>query len=331
MHPALSVIVFTVSSGIGYGMLFWLAFNAWGGWDPAPETVPWAADRALGIAAFGLAFTTIVIGLLSSTLHLGHPERAWRAFSQWRSSWLSREGVLAIATFVPTGLFATGWVMFESVDGWWMFAGIVGAGLCLATVFCTAMIYASLKPVPAWNTQQVPLLYLLFSLGSGGLWLAALGHVFGAPPSLGDEWIPVVLVLAVAIKLLYWHWIDGGRTDGRRFFSRPHFPGVYSAIGVPSVEVRPLDEPHTQQNYLMREMGFVVARRHARKLRAIALGLWVLPVGVSFFLASEGTLVTVAALAGALTMTIGLLIERWLFFAEAKHTVMLYYRDPATR
>jgi DMSO reductase anchor subunit len=203
--------------------------------------------------------------------------------------------------------------------------------MCLATVYCTAMIYASLKPVPAWHTDQVPLLYLLFSLGSGGIWLAALGHVFEIPAGFIDEWLPVVLVLAVTIKFLYWRWIDGGRTDRKRFFGRPDFPGVYSAIGVPSVTVRALDEPHTQQNYLMKEMGFVVARRHALKLRAIALGLWSLPVAMSFFLASEGPLVTVSVLAGALAMTLGLLIERWLFFAEAKHTVMLYYRQPAMR
>jgi DMSO reductase anchor subunit len=312
-------------------MLFWLAVNVGLGRSGEADVVLWASYRGFGIAAFGLAFATIVVGLLSSTLHLGHPERAWRAFSQWRSSWLSREGVASVFTFIPTGLFAIGWIFFGRADGLWLAAGIAGAGMCLATVYCTAMIYASLKPVPAWHTDQVPLLYLLFSLGSGGIWLAALGHVFEIPAGFIDEWLPVVLVLAVTIKFLYWRWIDGGRTDRKRFFGRPDFPGVYSAIGVPSVTVRALDEPHTQQNYLMKEMGFVVARRHARKLRAIVLGLWSLPVATSFFLASEGPLVTVSVLAGALAMTLGLLIERWLFFAEAKHTVMLYYRQPAMR
>ncbi|MEX1110103.1 MAG: DmsC/YnfH family molybdoenzyme membrane anchor subunit [Dongiaceae bacterium] len=331
MHPALSVIVFTVLSGIGYGMLFWLAVNAAAGWGDGTGTGPWVSDRAFGIAAFGLAFATIVAGLLSSTLHLGHPERAWRAFSQWRSSWLSREGVASVFTFVPTGLFAIGWILFGRADGLWVVVGIAGAGLCLATVYCTAMIYASLKPVPAWNTDQVPVLYLLFSLGSGGIWLAALRHVFEIPPGFSDEWVPVVLILAFLLKLHYWHWIDGGRTDGIRFFGRPNFPAISSAIGVPSEAVRPLDEPHTQQNYLMKEMGFVVARRHVRKLRAIALVLWVIAVVASFIQSDGGLLVTVAALVGALAMTAGLLIERWLFFAEAKHTVMLYYRDNGVR
>ena len=132
MHPALSVIVFTVSSGIGYGMLFWLAMNAAMGEGPGLDFIPWPARSGFGIAAFGFAFATIVVGLLSSTLHLGHPERAWRALSQWRSSWLSREGVMAIVTFVPTGLFAIGCVFFERADGWWLVAGIAGAVIPIA-------------------------------------------------------------------------------------------------------------------------------------------------------------------------------------------------------
>src|SRR5574339_13420 len=116
MHPALSVIVFTVSSGIGYGMLFWLTVNvAFGDWRVAGVT-QWSPERGFGIAVFGVAFALIVAGLLSSTLHLGHPERAWRALSQWRSSWLSREGVMAILTFVPIGLFAIGWVILGTID-----------------------------------------------------------------------------------------------------------------------------------------------------------------------------------------------------------------------
>src|SRR6188474_1537135 len=93
MHPALSVIFFTVASGAGFGMLAWLGLSA----AIRPSLPPAAAV----IAEFALAFALTVFGLLSSTFHLGRPERAWRAFSQWRSSWLSREGVFSVATFPP--------------------------------------------------------------------------------------------------------------------------------------------------------------------------------------------------------------------------------------
>ena len=87
MHPAYSVIFFTSASGGGYFLLTLLGvFGALGVLPP---------DPVLGLIAFGLAFAMVTAGLLSSTFHLGHPERAWRAFSQWRSSWLSREGVLS--------------------------------------------------------------------------------------------------------------------------------------------------------------------------------------------------------------------------------------------
>src|SRR6476620_11629685 len=89
MHPAYSVIIFTTVSGAGFGLLIWLAFSLL-----FLEVIP--LQPLPGLIAFGLAFVLISIGLASSTLHLGRPERAWRAFSQWRTSWLSREGVVAV-------------------------------------------------------------------------------------------------------------------------------------------------------------------------------------------------------------------------------------------
>ena len=104
MHPALSVIVFTTASGAGYGLLALL--RRAGAGRLAAGRDPW-----FGAAALGAALLLVTAGLLSSTAHLGHPERAWRALSQWRTSWLSREGVAALATYVPAGLFGLGWVL----------------------------------------------------------------------------------------------------------------------------------------------------------------------------------------------------------------------------
>ena len=42
-----------------------------------------------------IAYALASGGLIASTFHLGHPERAIKAFTQWRSSWLSREAWLA--------------------------------------------------------------------------------------------------------------------------------------------------------------------------------------------------------------------------------------------
>src|SRR3546814_4853981 len=83
MHPAASVIFFTTASGAGYGLLFLLGIA--GAFGLAPP------DLALGLVGFTLSLGLITAGLLASTFHLGRPERAWRALSQWRSSWLPRE------------------------------------------------------------------------------------------------------------------------------------------------------------------------------------------------------------------------------------------------
>ena len=126
MHPAYSVIFFTTATGAGYGLL--APFGLAAGFGLLP------ADFGFALAGTAMAYVLIVAGLLSSTFHLGHPERAWRALSQWRSSWLSREGVLAIAAFGPTGLFAYGWVMLSETGGVYALAGLLGAVVCGLTV-----------------------------------------------------------------------------------------------------------------------------------------------------------------------------------------------------
>src|SRR5262245_31472967 len=100
MHPAYSIVVFTTATGAGYGLLALLGLVA------ATGAIP--ADFWLGLVGLGLALGLISAGLMSSAAHLGRPERAWRALSQWRSSWLSREAVAALATFVPATFLALG-------------------------------------------------------------------------------------------------------------------------------------------------------------------------------------------------------------------------------
>src|SRR5688572_29421208 len=160
MHPAYSVILFTTMSGAGFGLLMWFAVLALiGKVAPSP---------ALGIVALGLAFVLIVAGLISSTAHLGRPERAWRAFSQWRTSWLSREGVLAVATFAPAGIFALGWVFFGEQGNVLGVAGLLAVALSLAAVYATGMIYQSLTTIRAWAHPLVAPTYVALAMATGG-------------------------------------------------------------------------------------------------------------------------------------------------------------------
>src|SRR5205814_10643708 len=141
--PALTVIVFTTMSGPGYGLLFLIGVLS--GTAVLPES------RWFGLVALGLSLGLASIGLVASTFHLGHPERAWRAFSQWRSSWLSREGVSSVATYAPALLFALGWLVIGSTSGIWALFGALSAAGAIATIVCTAFIYQSLKPIQRWS------------------------------------------------------------------------------------------------------------------------------------------------------------------------------------
>src|SRR5690349_19923966 len=147
MHPALSIVFFTTASGAGFALLFLLGLGVPLGLLPV--------DRWFGLAVFAIASVFAAGGLVSSVFHLGHPERAWRAFSQWRSSWLSREGVMSVATFLPAAIFAIGWLVFDRTSGLIGLCGILAAAFAAAAIYCTGMIYRSLKPIHQWHNRWV--------------------------------------------------------------------------------------------------------------------------------------------------------------------------------
>ena len=308
MHPAYSVILFTTASGAGFGLLAWLALL--GMLDAV------LADRWLGVVGLGLAFVLVAGGLIASTAHLGRPERAWLAFSQWRTSWLSREGVMAVATAVPAGVLGVGWVGLESVDGLFAIAAALTVACAVFTLYCTGMIYASLRTIRQWHQPLTAPIYVALGLASGAVLLQALLALFGeADP--WSAWLAIVCVaVGAALKWAYWLRIDG---ELRTYTAE-------AATGLGHLgKVHALEPPHTQPNFVMREMGYRVARKHALKLRRLVL-LFAFGLPIVFLLLSQLSGVgIVGAFLAVLSMALGLGIERWLFFAEAEHVAMLYY------
>ena len=299
MRPAFSLIIFTSLSGLGFGLATVLGL----GLITAPD-VMWQS------VFHGVALVLIGIGLASSTFHLGHPERAWRALTQWRSSWLSREGVVAGLTFGLLILYAGDAFMNGTPRAG---LGLVIAVLSLITIWCTAMIYASLKTVARWYHPLTPFVFVGYAL-SGGLVLAAgLDTMASGTASVMAQ--PALLSLvASAFVAIVWSRQAGAEGSG----STPESATGLGELG----EVRMLMPPHSEENWLQHEMGFVVARKHAETLRRISLMMaLVLPV-LGLGLAGDQAIVLVLAI---LLHTGGVMVSRWLFFAEAKHTVMLYY------
>ena len=308
MHPAFSVIFFTTLSGMGYGLWFFISYQS------VIAGSEYAKNTTSGLL---MGFILVSTGLLSSTLHLGKPLRAWRAFSQWRTSWLSREGILAIACFVP----ATAWIGQSYLQGDFISYTVLAIFLALlsvATVASTAMIYASLKPIPAWQHAYVVPIYLLFALLTGGVLSTVIKSLRSENIS---EYVIFGFILIASLlgvlKKRYWKDIDS-----------QVLPSRASALGLkPDQVVTVFERPHTEANYLTTEMGFVLARKHSRKLRMIAAVLfaWLPIVFCIAALMLPQAFTGYLMLAAVLCCYGGAVVERWLFFAEAKHAVMQYY------
>jgi DMSO reductase anchor subunit len=309
MHPAPSIIAFTTTSGLGYGLLFLLALG--GGFGLIPT------NRWLGGLGLALALALISAGLLASLLHLGRPARAVLALSQWRTSWLSREGVAALLTFAPALILLLAWAVEGRRDGVMLLPALLAAAGSAATVWCTGMIYGSLKPVAAWHQPLTAPLYLAFALMSGALAVHLLLCLFGLERTLAGALALVTPAVAFGLKAAWWRTAD-----------RPAAASMASATGLGRYgKVRPLDPPHTETNYLLDEMGYRLGRRHAARLRRLSLvfglggaTLFTLPA----VLTDAWPAIPLAALALASGL-LGIVLERWLFFAEATHTAMLYY------
>ncbi|MCK0140222.1 DmsC/YnfH family molybdoenzyme membrane anchor subunit [Aliiroseovarius sp. F47248L] len=287
MHPAPSVIIFTTLSGLGFGLFFWLGLGV-------PDV-----SGGTAFAFFTIAYALSCAGLLASTFHLGNKKNAIYALSQWRTSWLSREGIAAIVTLI---LFALVAVLRIFLGADMAISGSIGSILALVTVFTTSMIYTQLKTIPRWNQPLTPVIFLLHALGGGAL-LAGEVKIAG--------WLLLALTL-----VLFTAWQIGDKRANAR--------GTTSdATGLAHLgEVRLLESGHTARNYVVDEMVYRVGRKHAEKLRWITLALaGVLPF-VILLLTPPGHMTAFLALALHL---VGATVGRWLFFAEAEHVVGLYH------
>lgn len=318
MQPALSIVLFTTLSGAGYGLLTWLGISVFLLQSRGGAAVPLASMQL--IAAI-LALVLVTAGLLCSLLHLGQPQRAWRALSQWRTSWLSREGIMALLTYVPAlTMTILLWRGVESADAAasLALAGVLTTALALTTVACTAMIYASLKPVPAWRHPLVVPAYLVFALLSGAALLFVLMQ-WKLPGGGMSTLLPSLLLIALIaalVKFIYWREIDRAPLPADKA----------AAVGLPGRTVQTFEAPHTEANYITREMVFQIARARAKQLRLLAYALFAgVPLLLTLLgLAAPSSVGFVLPLA-ALSILAGVFVERWLFFAEAKHVVSLYY------
>jgi sulfite dehydrogenase (quinone) subunit SoeC len=307
MHPAFSVIFFTVASGAGFGLfsLLYIAdiFKLGGGFSQ---------DQL--IAGGLLAMALVVFGLLSSTFHLANPKNAWRAVSRFRTSWLSREGVFAIA-FMPIALIYLACIMFDAPQWLREISGFLTAMLAWITVFSTGMIYACLKTIRQWNTPLVPANYLALGYASGSLLLLLGAVIAGLEITPYIAMAALILSVAAVLKAIYYFWI---RSPGLT-------PTINTATGLTRAQVKLLDTGHTHGTFLTQEFGFRLARQKASLLKVFVFALGFLVPGLMLAWVFDQQGGQTAAIVAALSGIAGAAVERWLFFAEARHVVNLYH------
>ncbi|MCE5360986.1 dimethyl sulfoxide reductase anchor subunit family protein [Candidatus Igneacidithiobacillus taiwanensis] len=307
MHAALAVILLTLFSGGGFGLMALVAvvndLHIDGGLSPL---------QTLVAVLVSLVFVTI--GMLSSTAHLANPKNAWRAFTRWRTSWLAREGIFAVA-FYPFALAYLAWVFFtgapEAPVGLFLasIAGVIG----LITIFCQGMIYAVLRTIRQWNTPLVPTNFYAMGLAIGATVLAAIRVATGGTAGTFVG-IALALIAAVAVlKAIYYFWI-----------ARPAGPTIRTATGFNRFTVRILDQGHTFGTFLTEEFGHTLPRDKARGIKVIMyIFAVIIPILALAIALADGSVW--AAVVAAVSIVFGLGVERWLFFVEAQHVVNLYH------
>ena len=289
MHPAPSIILFTVLSGFGFGLISIIGILQF-------LSVISMFDLII-YSIIGVIFATV--GLVSSFFHLANKKNAIKSLSQWQTSWLSREAIASIFCL----LVVFGNIIWAvSKNNYISEVGVVLFFLSLFTIFTTSMIYAQLKTVPSWNNALTPAIFICAALTGGAILLTDYASL-------------VLLLVFGTLQISFWYIADRGFQDKET--------SVGTALGYnKNEEIRPFDVAHTNRNYLLNEMVYKVARKHSVKIRYISFFMaFVFPMSLILIFPNNFS-VSVSAITIHL---IGIYFSRWLFFAEAKHSVSFYY------
>ena len=289
MHPAPSIILFTVLSGFGFGLISIIGLLQF-------LSVISMFDLII-YSIIGVIFATV--GLVSSFFHLANKKNAIKSLSQWQTSWLSREAIASIFCL----LVVFGNIIWAvSQNNYISQVGVVLFFLSLFTIFTTSMIYAQLKTVPSWNNALTPAIFVCAALTGGAILLTDYASL-------------VLLLVFGTLQISFWYIADRGFQDKET--------SVGTALGYnKNEEIRPFDVAHTNRNYLLNEMVYKVARKHSVKIRYISFFMaFVFPMSLILIFPNNFS-VSVSAITIHL---IGIYFSRWLFFAEAKHSVSFYY------
>mgnify|MGYP002624315180 CR=1 FL=1 len=308
MNPAWSMIFFTTLAGAGQGLMLALFGVDLAGRLGLIDIAP----RALFVAGAVLVLVLCGVGLVASTFHLGHVGRAWRAASQWRTSWLSREVIVLPALMAVVAAWGLAPWPGAPTLAW----GAAAAVLALALYLCTGMIYAAIAVIREWATPLTPLNFALIGTASGLTVAAALAA--STAPALASPLAGLAL-LATALAA-----VVRGAAFWRNATLAPKTT-LQTAIGVRHPRIVQATQGAMGGSFNTREFFHGAAAAVLPRLRwLVALLAFAAPVALLALGRGEASLALLVA--AALLQYAGLLAERWLFFAEGRHPQNLYYQ-----
>jgi len=310
MRPAFSVIFLTTLIGAAQGLFFAL----YGAELTLLSDTDAAASRQFLFLGSLVALVLTGLGLIASFFHLGRPERAWRSATMWRTSWLSRE-VIALPLFM-LGLFVYGSAQYL---GWSQTVpiGAVTALLSLALFVCTAMIYASVRFLQEWASPLTLLNYLLLGCASGLTLATLLAALLGMP-----DLVPPYALVAIGLTLLA--AVSRGASLVRNARLKPR-SSVQSAIGIKHPRIVQKAQGFMGGSFNTREFFHGQSATLLRSVKWIFL-LLVFPLPLLCLALALSSSSTAWLLAAFALQYVGLLAERWYFFAQANHPQNLYYQ-----
>lgn len=310
MRPALSVILLTTLIGAGQGLLVAVV-----GADAAGRLGLSSAPGAVFVAS-GAAVAVVLsaLGLLASFWHLGRPERAWRAATMWRTSWLSREVIALPAFLATTAAYGAGSAFGAD---WAPVAGGLALLCCVALFVCTGMIYACLRFLQEWASPLTVLNFTLLGCASGFTLATALAAVTPAEDLVAalGTWAIGLAAVALAVRTAML---------ARNARLRPAST-LQSATGIRHPRLAQTSQGLMGGSFNTREFFHGRSRAALRAVKWVFL-VAVFPVPVLLLFAGlvqgSGALLALAFL----VQYGGLLCERWFFFAQANHPQNLYYQ-----
>ncbi|HNW63277.1 MAG TPA: dimethyl sulfoxide reductase anchor subunit [Piscinibacter sp.] len=310
MHPGFSVIFLTTLIGAGQGLFLALYATELAAlaqvFSPRPDAAFWVGGSVVSLLL-------VAAGAVASLFHLGHPERAWRAMAMWRTSWLSREGIALIA--FGGVVFAYGLAHWRGWPGS-VAIGAVGALLCITLFVCTGMIYACIRFLQEWASPLTVANFVLLGCACG-LTLASAYAAFAAEPLAGAYAVAAMVFTLLGLGTRSASLLRNARLKPKST--------LQSATGIHHPRIVQKSQGFTGSSYNTREFFH---RRSAALLRQVKWAFLVLAFAVPLALLALGLRHGSGVLLAAafVVQYVGLIAERWFFFAQANHPQNLYYQ-----